>query len=381
MRRSSSDLRQYSEGLQLTLSATLSALAAQENDSQSNTLILLTVGDPPPLPVPSSSTLPSNILHLDILALEYRLLRRAQEQGIPGTPDRQHPLPSLATLLQVLQIPVPHFAPLGNAGNDAFYTVLAFQKLMMAETRLPDVLFTGPTNPAPNGMYGMNAMGSMSIPGGMAYSFAPPAPAFARPSNQRRSSSQGYSSSPRASRRMSAGEAALSLPRPITPDHDRTPGSAPSTVRQPPNPRAQTVFWDDSQYSPDSSEDRRKSRLSSFDGHERRPGGTKMQSSMSSRSVSWVADSGAEHTDRSSKVTRSGESSPRHQPVASTSNLSKAGSSSTKLSLESGSGSSAEPVKQSSAQQPSSKQEAKPKLKSEKSVKNLAGSLARFWVG
>lgn len=329
--------------------------------------------------MPSSSNLPSNILHLDVLALEYRLLRRAQEQGIPGTPDRQHPLPSLAALLQVLQIPVPHYAPLGNAGNDAFYTVLAFQKLMMAETRLPDVLFTGPTNAmhAPNGMYGMNPMASMSIPSnmaGMAYSFAPPAPAFARPSSQRRSSSQGFPSSPRASRRMSTGEAALAPPRSITPDHTRTPGSAPSTVRQP-NPRAQTVFWDDSQYSPDSSEDRRKSRMSSFDGHERRPAGNKMLSSLSSRSVSWVADSPTDQPDRSSKVMGSGDSSPGHQPPASNSSLSKAGSSSTKLSLESGSGSSAEQTKPPKLQQP------KAKLKTEKSVKNLAGSLARFWVG
>ena len=212
--------------------------------------------------------MPSNILHLDILALEYRLLRRAQEQGIPGTPDRHHPLPSLGALLQVLQIPVPPYAPLGNAGNDAFFTVLAFQKLMMAETHLPDVLFQPSLDPPP------------SIP-------------FVRPTYSR-----GSSSSPRSSRRMSMGDPT------IIPD---SRGNAPTSLRH--ESRAQTVFWDDSQYStpPKPPADTRP----------------KLPSSQSSRSVSWVADASVEP----------------------------------------------------------SQTETKPKLKSEKSVKNLAGTLARFWVG
>ena len=130
--------------LQLTCSANLAALSSQENDATPNTLILLTVGEPSPIPLPTWSTLPTNIIHLDVLALEHKLLRRAQEAEIPGTPDRQTPLPSLAALLQTLQIPVPPFVPLGNAGNEAYYTLLAFQKLMMAETRLPDLLFQQP---------------------------------------------------------------------------------------------------------------------------------------------------------------------------------------------------------------------------------------------
>ena len=325
-------------------SATLSALASQENDSNPNTLILLTIGDPPPLPVPSSSTLPHNILHLDVLALEYRLLRRAQEQGIPGTPDRQHPLPTLASLLQTLQIPVPHYAPLGNAGNDAFYTVLAFQKLMMAETRLPDVLYRGPT---------------MTIP-----PFMPPTPSYARPTYNQRHSSHDSFASPRNSRRMSTGEAIIVPPRTHTPDDGHQPGSAPTTVRLP-NHRAQTVFWDDSQYSP-SAQKVRDSHDASYEG-ERGRSKPKLPSSMSSRSVSWVDNLPLEPPDKSNITTRSPAPSPSRAPLQSSGSLSKDGSSSTKLSLDSGS--SAEAAKP------------KPKLKSNPSVKNLAGSLARFWVG
>jgi hypothetical protein len=308
--------------LALTPSATVSALASQENDSNPNSLILITIGDAQPLPVPSSSTLPHNILHLDVLALEYRLLRRAQEQGIPGTPERQHPLPSLAALLQTLQIPVPHYAPLGNAGNDAFFTLLAFQKLMMAETRLPDLLFRGP---------------AMTIP-----PFMPPAPTYARPLSSQRVNSY-ESESPRHSRRMSTGEAIMAPPE----------RQAVPTTRQP-NVRAQTVFWDDSQYSPDIA----KTREPSSDG-ERGRTKPKLPSSMSSRSVSWVDNLPLDPP--AIKAVRSNTSSPYRPPA----NLHSA--SSTKLSLDSGS--SAEGAKQ------------KPKLKSNPSVKNLAGSLARFWVG
>ncbi|WVQ73981.1 hypothetical protein IAR50_003562 [Cryptococcus sp. DSM 104548] len=130
--------------IETILDATLNALASQETDGHANTLVLLTIGDETTLPLPNSSTLPNNILMLDLLALEYNLLRRAQAQGIPGAPDRQQPLSSLASLLQTLQIPVTPYAPLGNAGNDAYYTLLAFQKLVMGETRLPDMLFKQP---------------------------------------------------------------------------------------------------------------------------------------------------------------------------------------------------------------------------------------------
>ena len=128
----------------MNASATVAGISSFENDTVPNNLILLTAGDISPLPVPLSSTLPNNMLHLDILALEHNLLRQAQQKGYPGTQRRQQPLPTLGALLQVLQIPVPRFASIGNAGNEAFYTLLAFQKLMMAETRIPDFLYAQP---------------------------------------------------------------------------------------------------------------------------------------------------------------------------------------------------------------------------------------------
>ncbi|WVQ82111.1 hypothetical protein IAT38_004239 [Cryptococcus sp. DSM 104549] len=134
--------------IETILDATLGSLATQDDEGHANTLVLLTVGDPAPLPVPSSSTLPNNILHLDLLALEFNLLHIAHNSGVANAPDRTQPLTSLSALLQTLHIPVPAFAPLGNAGNDAYYALLAFQKLVMAQTRIPDMLFTQP-NPAP----------------------------------------------------------------------------------------------------------------------------------------------------------------------------------------------------------------------------------------
>nr|ODO01231.1 hypothetical protein L204_01959 [Cryptococcus depauperatus CBS 7855] len=146
------------------LDATLNALASQEIDNQANTLILLTVGEPAPYPLPNSSTLPNNILIFDVLAFEYNLLRRAQAQGIPVAPDRQQPLTNLPALLQTLQIPVPAFAPIGNAGNDAYYTLLAFQKLVMGETRLPDLLFSQPNNSFPSMPFVHTSHGAMPFP-------------------------------------------------------------------------------------------------------------------------------------------------------------------------------------------------------------------------
>ena len=122
-------------------SASLAAIASQGTENQANTLVLLGCGDQPPLPVPASSSIPNNILYLDILTLEHRFLRRAREQGVAGVPDRHGPLPHLAALLDTLSIPTPPNVPLGNAGNDAFYTLLAFQKLMMADTALPQLLY------------------------------------------------------------------------------------------------------------------------------------------------------------------------------------------------------------------------------------------------
>jgi hypothetical protein len=282
-------------------SATLGALASQENDSSSNTLILLTVGEPQALPVPPSSTMPQNILHLDVLALEFNMLRRAQKQGVPGTPDRQQPLTSLGSLLQTLQIPVPAFAPLGNAGNDAYYTILAFQKLMMAETRLPSLLFQQ-RDPQP--FYAGPSQSSMSFAQYGALPLPPPISFPGQPSHSRNSSSGSMKrqselflpqqpatsqGSPRQARR--ASEYSLARPRPIslgdllgpgqgqgqgqgqsarpsTPDQVPQANSVPNTVRQErraPMPRSQTIFWDDSEYAgsaPGSPEGERERRHS-----------------------------------------------------------------------------------------------------------------------
>ena len=154
-------------------------------------LILLTAGEPQPLPVPTSTTLPHNILHVDVLALEHSLLCRGAKAGV--VPYREHPLPNLAALLQIIGIPVPPHIPLGNAGNDAFYTLLAFQKLLMVDTRLPDFL------QAPLAAFPRNSM----MPGMLTRSQSPNSP------RQRR----------------------ISRPMAVTT-----------------RPKPQTVYWDDSKY-------------------------------------------------------------------------------------------------------------------------------------
>lgn len=214
---------------------------------------------------------------------------------------------------------------------------------MMAETRLPDVLFQGPP---------------MMIPPFMA------APPFARPAYIQRNSSHESSGSPRNSRRMSTGEAIMVSPRNVASEDARQPGSAPSIVPQA-NPRAQTVFWDDSQYL-SGAQNVRDLLDAPFDSESGRIK-PKLAHAMSSRSVSWVDNPALDPPDRSATIVRSTVSSPHRASINSNGNISKDGSSSTKLSLDSGS--SAEAAK------------LKPKLKSNPSVKNLAGSLARFWVG
>lgn len=231
------------------------------------------------------------------------MLRRAQKQGVPGTPDRQQPLTSLGSLLQTLQIPVPAFAPLGNAGNDAYYTVLAFQKLMMAETRLPSLLFQQ-RDPQP--FYAGPSQSSMSFAQYGALPLPPPISFPGQPSHSRNSSSgsvkrqselflpqQPVTSQGSLRQARRASEYSLARPRPIslgdslgpgqgqgqgqgqsirpsTPDQVPQPNSVPNTVRQErraPMPRSQTIFWDDSEYagsapgSPEGERERRHSTV------------------------------------------------------------------------------------------------------------------------
>ncbi|RXK39311.1 hypothetical protein M231_03390 [Tremella mesenterica] len=252
------------------LDANLSSIASQENDNSPNTLILLHVGDPNPLPVPTSSTLPSNVLNLDLLAFEYNMRREAQARGLPGAGDRRDPLPNLASLLQTLQIPVPPYVPLGNAGNEAFYTLLAFQKLLMADTRLPDILLGPPQGYLPYS----NALPVFPPPQSMsmvfpAASYAPVYPSLLPPQfpDSRRSSYASQPTSPaRPSLKQGRKVSDDPRPRPVSFSVDRTPMSTPAnadsltkggTIRASSNnreratlPRSRTVFWDDAEYAP-----------------------------------------------------------------------------------------------------------------------------------
>ncbi|OCF32973.1 hypothetical protein I316_05311 [Kwoniella heveanensis BCC8398] len=461
------------------LDANVNALASQENDGNANTLILLTLGDPTPLPVPASSTLPSNILHLDVLALEFNLLRRAQSQGLPGMPDRQQPLHSLGALLHTLQIPIAPFAPLGNAGNDAYYTLLAFQKLMMGETRLPEMLFRQPEpymNGVPYPAYSpfphSSSMQQLSN-----YPMLPPPPPIPAAGRNRRDSSgsrlldfpNSYPSSPSSgshSRRVSElprprpasmGDSLASMypRRPTSPDHHGQTGSAPSTVRAERKSmvRSQTVFWDDQTYAQMSVSDQerdRDRRDSTFKPPPLRPdmtGGSSgseglrgrsegalppsalrsgMHTSGSSRSISWEGNgngtngtSGLVQPGRRSRapsanaVPTSGtvqRDRPSMRPSGSSSsnlvqhNAESTGTgSSTKLSTSSsGDTKTHKAVVEQQAGNSGKKDKeknnkdghgnangngnetnggGKSKLKSEKSVKDIAGALARFWVG
>ncbi|WWD03346.1 hypothetical protein V865_001398 [Kwoniella europaea PYCC6329] len=477
------------------LDANVGALASQEADSHPNTLVLLTLGDPPPLPLPASSTLPSNILHLDVFALELNLLKRAQSQGLPGIPDRHHPLTSLGALLQTLQIPIAPFAPLGNAGNEAYYTLLAFQKLMMGETRLPEMLFR---QPEPY-MNGIPYPSYSSFPSSGSMQFAPPysplpmpvMPAAGRSrldssTSGRRSefAPPSFPSSPTGSysRRASdqprprpasmgdalAGTGMASAPgtpgRPSPREFESGSGSAPNTVRaeRKSMARSQTVFWDESSYAQSPPPDnRRRDSHTSFkepirpnmtgnsSGSEGPRGRSTNQNnsngqlppsalrsgitpSGSSRSISWEGTTSGSNTNgngsRASSVhglpisNSNGNSRQSGLRVSgsSSTNLAKSGGgakggsegtgSSTKLSTDS----SGENKSHQQPPQPTRKGSKPPgglseddtsnnhkkakekekgsgggngngngksKMKSEKSVKDFAGALARFWVG
>lgn len=460
-------------------SATLGALATQENDANANQLILIHAGEPQPLPVPSSSTLPANILHVDLFALEYNLLRRAQAEQIPGTPDRQVPLTSLASLLQALQIPVPPMIPLGNAGNEAYYTLLAFQKLMMAETRLPELLFSNegyvahmPSMPSyPSFPYMPHSIPHIPM-------MPPPLPHPRRTSQASipRPTLQIPTSPPRSPRRHSGGARQVSdspsnRPRPASYGDTFSPTRAashdlPSSARdtRPPVQRSQTVYWDDAGYAETTSpeERSRESSLRPVPGHRASEDSTKGSrlppssfrntngdaSRLSSRSISWEKPPTTERRQSSSSPvplgtpTRGRQSSTSlHTSSAPTSNSASGSSprrpypgnmgpntaaassgsgSSLKLSYDSKSstdtkesnprelppsrsrsqlqlssrgqsevdlnntdGSEGEMVGSRADRQKGSqgKVKDKGKLKSERSVKDLAGALARFWVG
>ncbi|ORX35755.1 hypothetical protein BD324DRAFT_75812 [Kockovaella imperatae] len=268
------------------LDASIAAIASQGTENQANTLILIGCGDQSPLPLAANSSVPNNVLYLDVLALEYRFLRRARDQGVTGIPDRHGPLPHLTALLEVLQIPTTPNVPLGNAGNEAFYILLAFQKLMLADTSIPNVLYQVNT-----------------------YQEVPHIRPFAH--TQRRFSSPSQIEGPPPS-----------IARPSSGMLEDFGG--PSTSSRNTAPRARTVYWDDAHHSsaegsPSPPRDRQALKRNA-------------------------------HSTSTLPVGRSASQGP--SPLR-------------------------EPLPLSSDKD--GKRESK--MRSDKSVKDLAGALARFWVG
>lgn len=291
-----------------------------------------------------SSTLPSNILQVDLFSLEFSLLLRAQANRIAGTPHRTTPLTSLSALLQTLQIPISSYAPLGNAGNEAFYAVLAFQKLMMADTQLPDLLFQQQSYP---------------------YQYPLPAQAFVASDSRRQSSSA-----------LLRPESYMAAPPRRASDNVRPrPSSLANSLSQrgsmPGMNRSQTVFWDDADYTDHENPGPSGTEAESARGRLPAPA---FKSSTSSRSVSWD-DSRDLPTPPRNQVP-SNTSSPRRpgHPLASS-------SSSIRDAAKSSEAESPQNSKVETGTDKKNGKEPKPKLKSEKSVRDIAGALAKFWVG
>lgn len=209
----------------LTSSATVSALASPDTESQANTLVLLSLGDVTPQ-LPTTLALPSNVLVLDVMAFERNLLREAQARAEPSAPTRTHALTSLRALLGVLEIPIPGHAPIHNAGNDAFYTLLAFQRLVDGGVEIPAMLYAQPTFHPP---------------------YAPHFPQQLSPSasHQRLSIHTPPSRSPPTSANPSPRQ------RPMSLGH-ATGRSATDVVPRRSKPqmqRSQTVFWTEADYA------------------------------------------------------------------------------------------------------------------------------------
>lgn len=292
---------------------------------------------------------------------------------MPNTPSRTTPLNSLGALLQTLQIPVPPYAPLGNAGNEAFYTVLAFQKLMMADTRCPELLFQTGVYPASG------------------YPFVPqPFPPYMGTPNavpRRQSSSSalrpdtmpmGPPSVARHSDRR-ASEYARPRPSSIADPSARAAAAVASAQRPGPMARSQTVFWDDADFA--TEQGLQPGQASS--GHSedslrgKRPPTSWRATGGSSRSISWEEPQSVETGITTPVRTHesSNASSPRRAagPVATS-------ASSLRLADKKAA---AEPEAEAHEQDKEKlkAKASKSKLKNDKSVKDLAGALARFWVG
>lgn len=404
-------------------SASLGGLASHDVDGGPNTLVLLSIGEPQPIPLPSNTGLPINVLQLDVLQLEFALLTQAQRQNVPGVGDRRQPFVNLRQLLHHLQIPVAPHAPLGNAGNEAFYTVLAFQKLLMRDTRLPDQLFVQPQFVQPEYYVPPPAFPAApySVYGNL------PMPPPIRPDGQRKPSS------PQLNNRMSM----MSLPQPEyeTPSFpaplsreatgESASGRRPATIalnqddfgpnggsRQPGRPttlpRSQSVYWDDSEYSTGRNRSQAgqngANQPASPDIRAHRSSGAPPSSSLrhsqilngSSGAVSGLANSRSVsfYDDRRPPTVRSqgsssGQSKESASIIGSRTNSGTALGPSHLSHVATGSGSggtsgsgsgSASSGLVSEASSAKVEENKVKKKKSDKSVKHLTGALAKFWV-
>lgn len=307
--------------------------------------------------------------------------RRNQARGGSNMSERHGPLPSLYALLQALQIPISPYAPLGNAGNEAFYTLMAFQTMMMGNIRFPSVLLRQQgQHGLQQGQQGLSHQSypmpqiphhSYSMPPMMPYGPYAPPPVL---SDSRRQSSSSFLRPEFAPPVRRSSDNPRPRPSSLANSHARQ-----TTTGVPSMSRSQTVFWDDSEFAAENapqagtSDDPVRGRLPP----------PAFKTFPSSRSISWD-DSSNEHSGppppvRQDSSNASSPARPSQRNSASASSLRLAEPRSQEQSSEDVGAS--RDVAAKSGKEKKGGKEAKPKLKSEKSVKDIAGALARFWVG
>ncbi|KAG8895839.1 hypothetical protein FRC00_006833 [Tulasnella sp. 408] len=120
------------------LQALITSLASPDSESIANTLVLVTHTPAGVLErlQELKVKLPSNVLVVDVATMERQLFQSRPQTPAPPVmrlPNQTLPLPMLLTSRNI-----PFLCPFNNSGNDAFYTLLAFQHLLEPETtRLP----------------------------------------------------------------------------------------------------------------------------------------------------------------------------------------------------------------------------------------------------
>jgi len=240
--------------------------------------------------------------------------------------------------------------------------------MMMGNIRFPKVLVRHA--PAlPHGPYPVQqgpAHHSYSMPPMMPYGSYIPQPA---PSDSRGQSSFLRPDAPPSMRRSSDN------PRP-RPNSLANSHARQTTTGVPTMSRSQTVFWDDSEFAAGDAP-----QAGTWDDPVRgRLPPPAFKGIPSSRSISWDDSSNEQVASmpplRQGSSNASSPARPSQRNSASASSLRLAEPRSQDQSLEN-TGSSNE----ARAQGKKSGKEPKAKLKSEKSVKDIAGALARFWVG